>query len=612
MVFPYTQTEEKRKKHISCQVTERRKREEKNMNIAKFSYAQVEGCLYEAMRTLLKGGKVQAEREGKALIDTSLTHNNVTYIHRCLEPIKMEPAKKKNKNGVLVHYRTDENGNNIEYTRGQGIADYHNSQVKSKLNKARMTGTDKELSKAIGFIVTLPKDYLQGIIPDLSDAEYEYLVSKLEAEQLHQPFKTDEVYENCLDYKFRKHEWTEEEMGKAKDFLLAAKDSVLDEMGIREQDVLFWSIHFDESFPHIHCMALPTCEKTYEEDIYSKKQKKDGSHTLLHKKGETEVTYSISQYYSERTKDGEYAFFKDFHENIVKRMAKKGYAAEGLVNGVTSGRCFDPQQMSYSQREQSVRQAMEILALQKKLKELEATQSAMQEEFDEKKESMQKELNVAFMVKKEAENSVKAAEDMVEALQAQEIHLRREISSLSIKVRETISNIKDIAQKAVENALARFVPLFRKARNRAEEEEVEMKAKASISDTVLRPVVELEAKASAFLEADSTRDVNLSTFIVTPQRYGYAVSQIKKAALGTRYSDEFSSLTKETAENNPYMKLCLEDWFDKKKYAAILPAMTEEEEVGYMQSPARAARAIEHLDACVEAGLVELDGFERG
>lgn len=194
-----------------------------------------------------------------------------------------------------------------------------------------MTGSDKQLSKAMGFIITLPKDYIQGIIPDLSDHEYEYLVTKLEAEQNHQPFKTDEVYETSLNMKFCKHEWTEEEMEKAKKFLLAGKDSVLEEMGIREEDVLFYAIHFDESFPHIHCMALPTCEKTYEEDIYSKKQKKDGTYTLLHKKGETDISYGVGKYYAERDKDGEYVFFKNFHQNVVDRMEEKGYDAEGLV-----------------------------------------------------------------------------------------------------------------------------------------------------------------------------------------------------------------------------------------------------------------------------------------
>lgn len=81
------------------------------MRMDKFTYAQVEACLYEAMRTMLKKGEVVAERESKALIDTSLTSKNVTYVHECLEPIKMEPAKrKKTKEGATVYYRKDENG----------------------------------------------------------------------------------------------------------------------------------------------------------------------------------------------------------------------------------------------------------------------------------------------------------------------------------------------------------------------------------------------------------------------------------------------------------------------------------------------------------------------
>lgn len=430
------------------------------MRMDKFTYAQVEACLYEAMRTMLKKGEVVAERESKALIDTSLTSKNVTYVHECLEPIKMEPAKrKKTKEGATVYYRKDENGELVEYVRGQGIADYHNSQVKSKLNKARMTGDTKQLSKAMGFIITLPKDYIQGIIPDLSDHEYEYLVTKLEAEQNHQPFKTDEVYENCLNMKFCKHEWTEEEMEKAKEFLLAGKDSVLEEMGIREEDVLFYAIHFDESFPHIHCMALPTCEKTYEEDIYSKKQKKDGTYTLLHKKGETDISYGVGKYYAERDKDGEYVFFKNFHENIVKRMRSKGYDAEGLVNGVTSEKCFDPSTMNQDQRKQSVRKAIEILALQKKLKEIEAEKNAleadkvaMQEEFDEKQSSMQQRLDELREQRDTARTEVqsikqekaKAQEELEQAkdlLEEKEIELSEKLQQIT-SLKELIKDLK--------------------------------------------------------------------------------------------------------------------------------------------------------------------------
>ena len=113
------------------------------MRVDKFTYAQVESCLYEAMRTYIKGGKVLADREGNALIDTSMTKYNETYVHDCLKPISLEPAKrKKDRNGNTSYYRKDENGNNVEYVRGQTIADYHNSQVKSKYQKARMNGNE--------------------------------------------------------------------------------------------------------------------------------------------------------------------------------------------------------------------------------------------------------------------------------------------------------------------------------------------------------------------------------------------------------------------------------------------------------------------------------------
>lgn len=596
------------------------------MNIAKFSYAQVEGCLYEAMRTMIKGGEVFAEREGKALIDPTLTCHNITYVHDCLKPAAMQPArKKKDKNGATVYCRKDADGNVAEYVRGQGVADYHNSQVKSKLNKARMTGSDKELSKAMGFIVTLPKNYLQNIVPDLSDGEYKYLVSKLEAEQLHQPFKTDEVYEQSLNYKFRKHEWTLDEMEKAKDFLLAAKDCVLAELGIRKQDVLFYSIHFDESFPHIHCMALPTLEKTYEEDVYSKKMKKDGTYTLLHKKGDTDVSYSVSQYYSERTNDGEYAFFKNFHENIVKRMAKKGFAAECLVNGVTSGRCFDPQQMSYSQREQSVRQAMEILALQKKLKELEATRSVMQKEFDETYSAMKSKLKGLKIEKETAQaeakaykqEAAKAAEEIEQAkdlLEEKNIELEEkmeQINSLRQLIRELKTELSSLAEKFamfVPNVLKNFLTKWKEAKtfyqmekiDQAAQDEARAGAKALVAN-----LGELSSRAEAILvDEDVVNGVKMATFVQTGQKVGFARKQILKAAEAAGRAEVFE---RETA-----MSVALQDWFNREKYEKIIENKSEMDAYLYMKSPARAARAIEYLDACVEAGLVEFCGFERG
>lgn len=597
------------------------------MRMDKFTYAQVEACLYEAMRTMLKKGEVVAERESKALIDTSLTSKNVTYVHECLEPIKMEPAKrKKTKEGATVYYRKDENGELVEYVRGQGIADYHNSQVKSKLNKARMTGSDKQLSKAMGFIITLPKDYIQGIIPDLSDHEYEYLVTKLEAEQNHQPFKTDEVYETSLNMKFCKHEWTEEEMEKAKKFLLAGKDSVLEEMGIREKDVLFYAIHFDESFPHIHCMALPTCEKTYEEDIYSKKQKKDGTYTLLHKKGETDISYGVGKYYAERDKDGEYVFFKNFHENIVKRMRSKGYDAEGLVNGVTSEKCFDPSTMNQDQRKQSVRKAIEILALQKKLKEIEAEKNAleadkvaMQEEFDEKQSSMQKQLDKLKEQRDTARTEVqsikqekaKAQEELEQAkdlLEEKQIELDEQVEKIT-SLRELIKDLKEeLARLAkdvamfIPNLVKTFLVKWKEAKTISQMEKVDAAAQAEAiagAKALTENLRTFGTRAEALLaEEEVVSGVKMATFERTDQKVGFAKKQVLKAAEAAGQAEVF--------EDARVMNYALSDWFNKEKYEEVLAHKSEVEASLYMKAPLRAERAIEYALEKIEEAEMEL------
>lgn len=289
------------------------------MRIDKFTYKQTELYLYDITR-------ISISKKSNALIDTFMTKHNETYVHDCLKPIKDEPAiRKKTKDGTK-YYRKDKDGNMVEYQIGQTIANYHNSQVKNKYDNARMIGDTKQLSKAIGFIITLPKNYIEGVILDFAN------IKKLD-----------------------KHKWTNDEMEKAKEFLFTAKDCVLDEMGIRNEDVLFYSLHFDESFPHLHVFILPTVEKIYEQDVYSKKKKKDGTYTLLHKKGETEISYSVAKFY-EKNKEGEYTFFKDFHQNIVNRMTTKGFDASGLINGITNRKNFNPKLMSKKQREESIKQ----------------------------------------------------------------------------------------------------------------------------------------------------------------------------------------------------------------------------------------------------------------
>lgn len=540
---------------------------------------------------------------------------------------QMEPAKrKKTKEGATVYYRKDENGELVEYVRGQGIADYHNSQVKSKLNKARMTGSDKQLSKAMGFIITLPKDYIQGIIPDLSDHEYEYLVTKLEAEQNHQPFKTDEVYETSLNMKFCKHEWTEEEMEKAKKFLLAGKDSVLEEMGIREEDVLFYAIHFDESFPHIHCMALPTCEKTYEEDIYSKKQKKDGTYTLLHKKGETDISYGVGKYYAERDKDGEYVFFKNFHQNVVDRMEEKGYDAEGLVNGVTSEKCFDPSTMNQDQRKQSVRKAMEILALQKKLKEIEAEKNAleadkvaMQEEFDEKQSSMQQRLDELREQRDTARTEVqsikqekaKAQEELEQAkdlLEEKQLELDEQVAKIA-SMRELIKDLKEELARLVKevalfvpNVVKAFIGAWKNAKTISQMEKVDTEAREEAiagAKALTENLRTFGTRAEALLaEEEVVSGVKMATFEKTDQKVGFAKKQIQKLAEATGQAEAF--------EDARVMNYALSDWFNKEKYEEVLAHKSEVEASLYMKAPLRAERAIEYALEKIEEAEMEL------
>lgn len=560
------------------------------MRTDKFTYAQCESALYEAMRTLIKKGKVQAEREGKALIDTTLSHLNESYVHECLKPFTHPP---KRRNGKL--YIMDENGGEVEYQRGQAIADYHNSQVKSKLQKARMNGTSEQLSKAMGFIVTLPKEYIQSVIPDISDAEYEYLVKKLEAEGQHQPFAKDEVYETSLAIKFSRHQWTDEEMEKAKEFLLASKDCVLDEMGIRVEDVLFWSIHFDESFPHIHCMALPTCEKTYDKDVFSGKKKKDGTYTLLHKKGDVDITYSIGKFY-ERGKDGEYTFFKDFHQNVVDRMTTKGFDASGLIQNVTSGKGFTPSQMDREQREESVRKAMEIAALQKKLKQVEAEKvEAISQRDTAQAEASACKTEVAkateeLLAKTELleEKDLEIAEKEIELAEKEE-----QITTLRILIKELKEELATIVKEValfVPRVVKEFFGAWQEAKIISQMEKVDDAAQAKAlagAEEMAKPLKELAKQAEALLEEDVVNGVNMATFTRTDQKIGFAKKQIQKQA-------EARGQAKAFQDDSYLIQIALQDWFNREKYEKEIERMSELDASLFMKNPTRAARAYEY------------------
>ena len=572
------------------------------MRVDKFTYAQVEACLYEAMRTYIKGGKVQADREGNALLDVNMTKYNETYVHDCLKPIKDEPAKRKKTKDGTKYYRKNEDGILVEYQRGQAIANYHNSQVKSKLQKARMTGDTIQLSKAIGFIITLPKDYIQGVIPDLSDAEYEYLVSKTEAEQMHQPFKIDELYEKTLDEKFSRHKWTKEEMEKAKEFLFAAKDCVLEEMGIRNEDVLFYSLHWDESFPHIHAMALCTQEKTYEEDVYSKKKKKDGTYTLLHKKGETEISYSVGKLY-EQNKEGKYTFFKDFHQNVVDRMAVKGMDASGLINGVTSERKFNPAQMNYEQREESVKQSMKILALQKKMKQLETKISVFESEIEsttKQLEEIQEELTIAISEKQIAEekvaNATRELEELQDTLEEKDIELEEinsQVDSLKDIIKELKTELANLVKEValfVPNIIKAFIKGWKEAKTEVQMEKIDTQAKEKAimgANRMTEHLQDIGNRAQTLLEEEVVSGIKMTTFERTNKKVELARKQILKVA-------EVAGVAKVFKENPALIEIALEDWFDDNKYRKKLKEMSDVDAYLFMKASYRAERAVEY------------------
>ena len=423
----------------------------------KFTYARAESCLYEAMRMRLKNGRVEPERERKAIIHPELTHLNTTYFHPCLTPLTDHAPGKG-------------------YVRGKAIAEYHNSQVSNKYQGAKINGDEDKQSKAMGTIITLPKDYLDELIPNLTDEEYEYLTNKLEAEGNHKPFAKDEAFEASLKEKFTTLNLNEENIPKIESFLLAAKDCVLEEMGIRKEDVLFYSIHLDESFPHIHLMALPTCEKVYDKDVYSERVKKDGTRTLLHKKGDRDITYSISRFFDEKDKEGKYTFFYDSHPHVIERMAEKGFDASGLLNGVTSGKGFNPDDLPREYREKSVEQSRMILALEKKNKQLEADMEAMQTEFDEKKAEFTAELKESLkeVAKANRERDDIAAE--LEYMQIEKQSLSESLKSLSSSLKKLTDDIFGFIPRLVRELIKEWKSFRYKADREAFEADLEAKA----------------------------------------------------------------------------------------------------------------------------------------
>ena len=103
-----------------------------------------------------------------------------------------------------------------------------------------------------------------------------------------------------------------------------------------------------------------------------------------------------------------------------------------------------------------------------------------------------------------------------------------------------------------------------------------------------------EEKANELLQEEKIiSGIKLATFHQTPQRIGFAKKQILKAAERMGQADIF--------ENNlDLMEKALFDWFDEEKYKKKLQKMSNLDAKMYMDSVARAERA-------VEVALLEID-----
>ncbi|MBQ8247516.1 MAG: plasmid recombination protein [Lachnospiraceae bacterium] len=278
------------------------------------TYAEAEECYYEAMR-INKGGSSEwsALKEGNALIDVSRTHLNyeLADLHKALNP-----------------------SNYGKGHRGEGIAGYH----KSVTGKGpRMKGEKKQMSKAVGLIATLPKDFMEKKYK-LTEAEYQAVVQYMEHGHCSEEEQPKTVEFLSAMEKMKKVEYTDKELKEIKKFFTALFKAWKKNAGIRDEDILYAVVHLDESTPHLHVMALPTMEK--------KVKNEEG-------KEEIKITFSTDKFCNKKT-----GYFDKLHENVIKGMQEQGVDGSGLLNGATKNGSFKPGDYNKQQREAAVELAL--------------------------------------------------------------------------------------------------------------------------------------------------------------------------------------------------------------------------------------------------------------
>lgn len=400
------------------------------MKQVNLTYAEAEGCYYEAMRIVKgKDSPWSTFKEGNALINTSMTpfNYNLIAIHPAIVPSQ-----------------------DRKHTRGQGIADYHYKQTG---RKARMNGVYEQRSKAVGLIATLPKDYLQKNC-DITELEYAamaYYTERNNGEMAYTELTADEknteetchyreLYKSAVN-KLMNHSWTKEENEKIHEFFYALMKSWQKNAGINDEDMLFCVVHMDESTPHMHLMALPGRVGT---------------------DGKKHYTTDIFNNYK-------YHYFDRLHDNIIRLMKEDyGIDAHSLLNGATRGKGFTPGELSKEQRETSVRSARIHTALEHNNEELNLCNKKLEEqkaELTSEIDRLQIKLLTAEQNKALAENkelkklskgkrvtltlTFEEAEGIRKGIYAAET---LEYKAIELKLQETRQKQKETELKAIETA----------------------------------------------------------------------------------------------------------------------------------------------------------------
>lgn len=496
------------------------------MRCDKFTYDKVDGCFYEAMRVNIHAD-INPEYEGNANIDPTLSHLNVVVTkHRCMNP-----------------------SNYAKHNRGVQIAEYH-KEVTGKA--ARMQGTKDQQSKAIGFIITLPRNYFEEKI-ELSEEEENYLngLDDFNWDKLTQGRSTDTIGMN-LYKRLSKMEFNENERNEIITFLSDAAKAACEVANIDDEDILYSVIHFDESFPHIHCIGLSSEKTVYEENVVDKRKCKYNEETnqwtnikgdkvfdepiYLHKKGDIHKAFSttVMQKDFERDATGKAinGFYFKLHREVVNKLKEKGYnKADLLLNGTSREHEYD---IKYFQKEDRI-----AGALQRTLNSAMAVKKEKNKSLSEKYEEKAKISKTEFyQIKKENKKLKDELEFMIVESAAKENHIKilnEQLNDIEKKADECISLFKSLENKLNEiyqNLINRFKTQFEKVVNLFKQKR-DIEANLEIENINNKLPIAVRAELNDYTTSakqlkESIDKYKNTTFELTAQQKGYVNNQMKK------------------------------------------------------------------------------------